>query len=48
MKNWLRAHGQKTDPIEVTVRSQGMRFPRDMPFHYIAFAYLPPQRPNGN
>ncbi len=48
MKNWLRTHGQKTDPIEVTVRSQGMRFPRDMPFHYIAFAYLPPQRPNGN
>jgi hypothetical protein len=42
MRRWLTPPGQSAEAIEVTVRSHGMRFPREMPFRYVAFAYLPP------
>jgi hypothetical protein len=42
MKVWLISHHQKSEPIDITVRSKGLRFPLDKPFRYIAFAYLPP------
>jgi hypothetical protein len=43
MKAWLASHQQKSEPIDITVRSEGMRFPLDKPFRYIAFEYLPPR-----
>lgn len=42
MKVWLISHHQKSEPIDITVRSEGLRFPLDKPFRYIAFEYLPP------
>jgi hypothetical protein len=30
--------------MALTVKSQGMRFPLDKPFAYLAFAYLPPAK----
>lgn len=47
IKAWLASHQQKPEPIDITVRSEGLRFPLDKPFRYIAFEYLPP-RVNGN
>lgn len=44
MKTWLEAQGQSTDAIALTVKSQGLRFPLDKPFAYLAFAYLPPAK----
>ena len=38
---WLQSHGQHTTPLTITVQSQGMRFPLEMPFTYMAFEYLP-------
>jgi len=42
MRTWLTAQGQSPEAMELTVVSQGLRFPRHKPFAYIAFAYLPP------
>jgi hypothetical protein len=44
MKAWLASHQQKSEPIDITVRSEGLRFPLDKPFRYIAFEYLPHAR----
>lgn len=41
MRAWLSAQGQTPEAIELTVASQGLRFPLHKPFAYIAFAYLP-------
>ena len=41
MKIWLSSQHQKAEPIDITVRSEGLRFPLDKPFRYIAFDYLP-------
>jgi hypothetical protein len=41
MRAWLKAQGQNPEPWTLTVKSQGMRFPLDMPFAYMAFEYLP-------
>lgn len=43
MQMWLEAQGQKADPITITVKSQGIRFPLDKPFAYLVFEYLPKQ-----
>jgi 4-amino-4-deoxy-L-arabinose transferase-like glycosyltransferase len=43
MQAWLKSHGQNTTPLQITVTSQGMRFPLDKPFAYTAFEYLPKQ-----
>jgi hypothetical protein len=43
MQAWLQAHGQSVEPIRITVEKQGWRFPRQMPFAYVAFDYLPPR-----
>jgi hypothetical protein len=43
MKVWLSSQHQKAEPIDITVRSEGLRFPLDKPFRYIAFEYLPPR-----
>ena len=44
MKAWLQAQGQSTEAMALTVKSQGMRFPLDKPFAYLAFVYLPPAK----
>ena len=44
MKAWLQAQGQSSEPIALTVKSQGLRFVLDKPFAYLAFAYLPPAK----
>jgi hypothetical protein len=41
MQTWLQSQGQNSPPILITVKSQGVRFPLDKPFSYIAFEYLP-------
>jgi hypothetical protein len=43
MHMWLEAQGQKADPITITVKSEGIRFPLDKPFAYLVFEYLPKQ-----
>jgi len=41
MQAWLQSQGQNATPLTITVKSQGMRFPLDMPFAYTVFEYLP-------
>lgn len=41
MQAWLQAHGQSSEPIHLTVASQGWRFPKRISFAYVAFDYLP-------
>ncbi len=41
MQTWLQSQGQNSPTILITVKSQGVRFPLDKPFSYIAFEYLP-------
>jgi len=41
MKVWLQAHGQQAEPIHISVQKQGLLFPKQIPFSYIAFDYLP-------
>jgi 4-amino-4-deoxy-L-arabinose transferase-like glycosyltransferase len=43
MRVWLQTQGQNTEPMVITVKSQGMRFPLDKPFAYLMFEYLPPR-----
>ncbi|MEN9713214.1 MAG: hypothetical protein RLY90_1475, partial [Pseudomonadota bacterium] len=45
MQAWLQAKGQDAPPWTITVKSEGVRFPLDMPFSYMAFEYLPAKRP---
>lgn len=41
MRTWLASHGQVAEPVTLTVKSGGLRFPLDKPFTYVAFEYLP-------
>jgi 4-amino-4-deoxy-L-arabinose transferase-like glycosyltransferase len=41
MREWLAKQGQSTEPQTITVKSEGMRFPMEMPFSYLMFEYLP-------
>ena len=43
MRAWLETQGQHAEPLEITVKSQGLRFPLDKPFAYLVFEYLPPK-----
>ena len=45
MQAWLQAKGQDAPPWTITVKSEGVRFPLDMPFSYMAFEYIPAKRP---
>jgi hypothetical protein len=41
MQAWLQAHGQSSEPIHLTVASQGWRFPKRIGFAYVVFDYVP-------
>jgi len=41
MRAWLQTQGQNTEPMVLTVKSEGLRFPLDKPFAYLVFEYLP-------
>lgn len=41
MQAWLKSKGQSDQARMITVKSQGLRFPLDIPFAYVAFEYLP-------
>ena len=41
MQTWLQTQGQSIESIRVTVEKQGFRFPKHVPFAYVAFDYLP-------
>lgn len=41
MRAWLQSQGQAREGVTLTVQSEGYRFPRSMPFQYLAFDYLP-------
>jgi len=43
MQVWLKAHGQSAEPIRITVQKRGLWFPKQIPYAYVAFDYLPAQ-----
>ncbi len=41
MQVWLQTKGQSGEVIRITVQSQGLWFPKHVPFSYVVFDYLP-------